>query len=223
MKPSHRIRGLAAAAFCAFVLPLLAQAAPIARADLIALCKDAEDQAQCGRLVEARQLKALSRIAERNGDELRVQLAPAGLTVFHDTINVSGARTYAVWDYLEDLDTLVLFTTNGDRSGFMLVQRHGGGEYGIPAEPVFSPDRARFVTVDVCPRDCDDEIAVWRVGPESVAKEAVWRPPADWTDASATWRGDGRIAIEYQSAGDSASHTVERRLADPSWQRPRAK
>ena len=219
----RRVVALVANAALIAAASLCAHAAPISRADLTALCIEAEDAAQCGRLVEARKLRALSRIAERDGNELRVSLSPFGLTIFRDSANVRGTRSYAIWDYVEDLDTLVLFTTNGDRSGFMLVQRHGGGEYGIPAEPVFSPDRARFVTVDVCPRDCDDEIAVWRVGPESVAKEAVWRPPADWTDASATWRGDGRIAIEYQSAGDSASHTVERRLADPSWQRPRAK
>jgi hypothetical protein len=56
-----------------------------------------------------------------------------------------------------------------------------------------------------------------------VAKVAQWRPPADWTDASATWRGDGRIAIDYSSSSEGASRTIERRLADPSWQKPRAK
>ncbi len=200
----------------------LAHAAPISHAELTSLCIEAEDAAQCGRLVEARKLHALSRIVERDGNELRVSLSPFGLTIFRDSANVRGTRSYAIWDYVEDLDTLVLFTTNGDRSGFMLVQRRGGGEYGIPAEPVFSPDRKHFVTVDVCPRECDNEIVVWRIGRESVVKEAEWRPPADWTDASATWRGDGRIAIDYSSSTDGA-RTVERRLADPSWQKPRAK
>jgi hypothetical protein len=200
-----------------------AWAAPISRAELTSLCIEAEDAAQCGRLVEQRQLRALSRIVERDGNELRVSLSPFGLTIFRDSANVRGTRSYAVWDYVEDLDTLVLFTTNGDRSGFMLVQRRGGGEYGLPAEPVFSPDREHFVTVDVCPRECDNEITLWRIGRESVAKVAQWRPPADWTDASATWRGDGRIAIDYSSSSEGASRTIERRLADPSWQKPRAK
>jgi hypothetical protein len=202
---------------------LHAHAAPMSRADLTALCIEAEDEAHCGRLVEARQLRALSRVAERNGDELRIALVPFGLTTFRDSVNVRGTRSYAIWDYVEDLDTLVLFTTNGDRSGFMLVQRRGGAEYGLPAEPVFSPDRRHFVTTDVCPRACEHEIAIWRIGPEGVAKEATWRPPVDWSDANAGWHGSGRIAIDYSTAPDGASHTVERRLADPSWQKPPAK
>ena len=41
-------------AFAALALPALALAAPIAREELTALCANAEDQAHCGRLVEAR-------------------------------------------------------------------------------------------------------------------------------------------------------------------------
>jgi len=66
--------------FATLALPALALAAPITRDELTALCVNAEDQAQCGRLVEARQLPRLSRIVERAGDELRVSLAPFGLT-----------------------------------------------------------------------------------------------------------------------------------------------
>jgi hypothetical protein len=212
---------LAWAVAAAIALASPALATPISRAELTSLCIEAEDAAQCGRLVEARQLRRLSRIVERDGDELRVSLAPFGLTIFRDSARVM--RSYAIWDYVEDLDTVVLFTTQADRSGFMLVQRHGGGEYGLPAEPVFAPDRRHFVTVDVCPRECENEISVWRIGREGVAKEAWWRPPVEWTDASATWRGDGRIAIEYSTASESAPRTVERRLADPTWQKPRTK
>jgi hypothetical protein len=198
-------------------------AAPISRAELTSLCIQAEDAAQCGRLVEARRLRALSRFIERDGDELRIQLVPFGLTTFRDSESVRGTRSYAVFDYLDDLETVVLFTTQGERSGFMLVQRRGGAEFGLPAEPVFSPDRRQFVTVDVCGRECDQEVALWRIGGDGVAKEAMWRPPADWSDASATWRTPGTLVFDYSTAGDATPHTLERRLADPSWQRVRAK
>ena len=210
MKSFARFRRPAAWAFGALVLPTIAHAAPIARADLVALCKDAEDQAQCGRLVEARQLKSLSRIAERNGDELRVQLAPAGLTVFHDTINVTGARTYAVWDYLEDLDTLVLFTTVGERTGFMLVQRRTGDEYRVPAEPVMSPDARHFATADVCAQECDNEVAVWRIARDGVRKEAAWTPPATWSDVR---YGPSSFARTTASNGSTAMRKSPSRRA----------
>lgn len=153
----------AALALPALALPALALAAPIAREELTALCANAEDRAQCGRLVEARQLPRLSRIAERAGDELRVSLSPFGLTIFRDTVNVTGATSYAVWDYLENLDTLVLFTTDGDRSGFLLLQRRGGGEYRVPSEPVMAPDARHFATADFCAKECDNRVTVWRM------------------------------------------------------------
>ncbi|HEY3582814.1 MAG TPA: hypothetical protein VGL90_00370 [Casimicrobiaceae bacterium] len=200
----------------------LVHAAPISREELTSLCIEADDAARCGRLVEARQLRALSRFIERDGSELRIQLVPFGLTTFRDS-DGARARSYAVWDYLPDLETVVLFTTQGERSGFMLVQRRGGAEFGLPAEPVLSPNRRHFVTVDVCARDCDQEVTLWRIGADGVAKEATWRPPADWSDASATWRTPGTIVFAYSTANDATPHTLERRLADPSWQRLRAK
>lgn len=210
-------------AFAALVVPALTQAAPIARSELAALCADALDQAQCGRLVEARQLRALSRMAERNGDELRVSLAPFGLSVFHDSINVTGEKSYAVWDYLENLDTLVLFTTDGERTGFMLVQRHGGEEYRVPSEPVMAPGERRFATADFCAAACDNELAIWHIGADGVHKEATWAPPAEWSDVSVVWKGADAISVEYSLANESLPRTMERRLGDPSWKKVRAK
>jgi hypothetical protein len=139
--------------------------------------------------------------------------------VFHDTLESRGPRSFAAWDYVEDLETAVLFTTYAGHSGFMLVQRRTGEEYPIPAEPVFSPDRRRFVTADVCPRECDNEVTVWRIDAKGVTREAIWRPPPDWSDASATWRTSGTIALEFSTL-DGRVQTIERRLADRTWQRP---
>lgn len=209
--------------FAALALPALALAAPIAREELTALCANAEDQAQCGRLVEARQLTRLSRIAERVGDELRVSLSPFGLTIFRDTVNVTGATSYAVWDYLENLDTLVLFTTDGDRSGFLLLQRRGGGEYRVPSEPVMAPDERHFATADFCAKECDNRVTVWRMDRNGVRKLSTWAPAKPWTDVSVTWTDADTIALEYSLADDAQPRTLLRRLGDPSWQNVSAK
>ena len=208
----------AALALPALALPALALAAPIAREELTALCANAEDQAQCGRLVEARQLPRLSRIAERVGDELRVSLSPFGLTIFRDTVNVTGATSYAVWDYLENLDTLVLFTTDGDRSGFLLLQRRGGGEYRVPSEPIMAPDARHFATADFCAKECDNRVTVWRMDRNGVRKLSTWVPAKPWTDVSVTWTDADTIALEYSLADDAQPRTLLRRLGDPSWQ-----
>lgn len=208
-------------ALFALALPAVASVAPPTAADLAALCRDAEDQAHCGRLVESKQLERLKSIVSREGDELRVALQPTGLAVFRDAVNIVGARTYAVWDYVEDLDTLVLFSTNGDRSEFWLVQRRGGGEFRIPAEPVLAPGHRRFATADFCAQDCDNAIAVWRIDGGGVRKELEWTPRDAWQDAGVRWKDADTIVVEYRAAGAPAAHVVERRLGDAAWSRPR--
>ena len=204
----------------ALALPTLAQAAAPTAAEVTAICANAEDQAHCGRLVETRRLKSLSRIVERDGDELRVSLAPFGMTIFRDAIAISGARSYAVWDYLEDLDTLVLFTTDGDRTGFLLVQRRGGDEYRLPSEPVLAPDQRHFATADFCAQDCDNEVAIWRIAQQGgVRKEATWSPAAPWSDVTVAWKGADTIALEYSLPNDAHARTLERRLGDPAWKK----
>ncbi|MGE5169035.1 MAG: hypothetical protein ACM3JC_01545 [Rudaea sp.] len=211
------MRRQAACAIVALLALAHAHAAPPSRAELTALCRDAEDQAACGRLVEAPRLRALSRILERNGDELRVSLSPTGLTTFRDSIDIWGATSYAVWDYLAPVDTLVLFTTRGERAGFLLVQRQGGEEYPLPSEPVVAPDHRHFVTADVCPRDCVNELALWSIVRKGVRKVATWKPPPAWTDASVTWLGRDTLAIEYSLADDPRTQTLTLPLSDPSW------
>ena len=156
-------RGLRSASACAVLASLavagFAHAAPLTSTELTALCANAEDQAHCGRLIEARQLPRVARFVERNGEELRVSLEPFGLTIFRDSVEVNGAKSYAVWDYLEDVDTLVLFASDADRTSFLLVQRRGGAEYRVASEPVLAPDGRHFATADFCTEGCENQIA----------------------------------------------------------------
>jgi hypothetical protein len=207
----------ARAALASLVFAGLACAAPPTPAELSALCGNAEDQAHCGRLIEARQLPRVARFVERNGDELRVSLVPVGLTIFRDSVEVNGAKSYAVWDYLEELDTLVLFATSDDRTSFLLVQRRGGAEYRVPSEPVLAPDGRHFATADFCAEGCENQIAVWRIARDGMRKELAWRPDAAWSDVSVTWRGTDTLKIEYALPDRPGSRIAERRLADPGW------
>jgi hypothetical protein len=218
-----RSRRFVSRAIVALAVASPTQAAPLAAADIAALCRNAEDQAHCGRLIEARQIRRVARIVERDGDELRVSLAPTGMTVFRDRIDIVGAKSYAVWDYYEDLDTLVLFATDGDRTSFLLVQRRGGDEYRVPSEPVLAPDGRHFATANFCARDCDNEVAVWRIEPQAIRKEASWAPATPWTDVSVAWKGRDTIALEYSLPAEARPRTVDRHLGDPSWKRAPAR
>ena len=215
------MRAAARVACAALVMAAHANAAPPTAAELAKVCGNAEDQAQCGRLVEARQLPKLRNVASRDGDELRIELLPVGSTVFRDAINIIGARSYALWDYVEDLESVVLFATNGDRTEFWWVQRRGGGEFRIPSEPVLAPGHRQFATADFCAQECDNEVAVWRIDASGVHKELAFSPKEVWQEASVAWKNGNTLAIEYTRGSEATPQLVERRLDDATWTRVR--
>ena len=205
-------RTLAALALAGLCSPARA-AAPTA-ADIARLCANAEDQAHCGRLIEAKQIPRVKSFVRRDGDELRIDLLSPGSTTFRDSIDIAGARSYALWDYVEDLQSVVLFATRGDRSEFWWVQRQGGGEFRLPSEPVLAPGRRRLATADFCEKGCTNEVAVWRIEPNDVRKELAFVPPVPWREASVTWKSSDVVVVEYVATDGAAPQTLERRLGD---------
>jgi hypothetical protein len=211
-------------AWCAWValcccLPLFAQAAPLTRAEIAATCASAEDTAHCGRLIETLQLPRLPGLARREGNALIVSLFPSGSTTFTDSDDPVNGRSYSLWDYLDGINSVVIYVTAGDNASFALLQRATGRLVDLPAEPRLSPDRQRFAVADVCAQHCANEIAVWRVTREGFRKELRWTPGAAWSDAGATWRDADTLAIEFNVDPTGASATMARKLTDPTWTR----
>ena len=157
------------------------------------------------------QLKRLPNLAVRDGATLRVSLYPAGVATLADTVASNGGRSYSLWDYVSELNAVVLYTTDGDDVSFTVLQRATARKTELPSDPKVSPDRAYIVTADFCAKRCVNELAVWRVTREGIVKA--------WTDAAASWKSAQTISIEYTAAGAQASSTIERRLGDPGWVR----
>jgi hypothetical protein len=196
-----------------------AAAVPLTTEEIAAACLNAEGPSHCGRLVEDVQLKRLPKLATRDGATLKVQLYPAGVATFTDTEALNGGRSYSLWDYLDPINAVLLYTTDGDAVTFTLLQRASGRRTELPTEPKLSPDRQRLVTADFCAKQCVNELAVWRVTREGIAKEAVWKPAEAWADAGAAWRDPDTIVVEYTPAGTAGPGTLVRRLNDAGWQR----
>jgi len=165
------------------------------------------------------QLKRLPNLAVRDGATLKVSLYPAGVASFVDTEALNGGRSYSLWDYLDGINAVLLYTTDADTVTFTLVQRANGRKIELPTEPKLSPDRQLLVTADFCESRCVNELALWRVSREGVRKESAWKPAQDWSDATATWKSPETLVIEYRPAGAPMVEVLERRIADPSWVR----
>jgi hypothetical protein len=112
------LRALAAAACC---ISPLALGAPVSNTELAEVCAQAEDSAHCGRLVEALQLKRLPNLARRERNVLSVSLYPSGSADFTDSDDAVNGRSYSLWDYLDGINAVLLYTTAGDNTTFTLL------------------------------------------------------------------------------------------------------
>lgn len=216
-----RLAGIAACAAlaCALVPSPGARAVALTPDELATVCAQTEGSAHCARKVEAVQLKRLPSLAARDGDTLKVSLYPSGVAAFADTEALNGGRTYSLWDFMSEINAVVLFATDGGSASFVLLQRTNGRRIVLPAEPKLSPDRARLATADFCASGCINELAIWRVTRDGVQKETSWKPGEAWDDAGVTWKDGGIVVIEYTAAGATAPAKLERRLSDPGWLR----
>ena len=196
-----------------------AYAASLSPEELARICANAEDTSHCARLVEEVQLKRLPNLAVRDGATLRVSLYPAGIATLADTEALNGGRSYSLWDYISELNAVVLYTTDGDEAFFTVLQRATARKTELPAEPRVSPDRAYIVTADFCEKRCVNELAVWRVTRDGIRKAWTWKPREAWSDAVASWKNADTVTVDYSVAGREARSVIERRLDDPSWVR----
>lgn len=200
-------------------ISLTALASPLPLQEIVSLCGNAEDSAHCGRLIEEVQLKRLPNLGRRDGNVLTVALYPSGAATFSDSDDPLNGRSYSLWDFLDPINAVVLYSTAGESTTFVLLRRTTNRRFDLPAEPRLSPDRQHIVTADVCASHCVNEIAVWRVAPESLRKELAWTPGERWSDVTATWKDENTLAIEYTPAGADKATVVERKLSDPAWNR----
>lgn len=202
-----------------FGVALAPFAAPLTQQRVMELCAQVESPGHCGRRIEAEQLKALPNLATRDGDTLKVTLFPAGTREFIDTIVGADSRAYAVWDYWNNVNAVVLFITEGDKLAYGVLQRANGQLTLVPAEPALAPDRQRLVVADFCVSDCTNELSVWRITRDGIRKEAGFVPAKPWSDVTAEWTKDDTVTLRYTVPGEDKPRTLHMSLASSDWKR----
>ena len=164
-------------------------------------------------------MKRLPNLADaRRRDAQGVALSRPARATFTDIERLQRRRSYSLWDFMSEINAVVLYVTDGDDASFTLLQRATGRRSELPADPKLSPDRPRLVTADFCAQRCANELAVWRVTRDGVRKEldVDGRASAGPTRC-ATWKDAERSSIEYTRPAarrDDARDAASRRLAD---------
>jgi hypothetical protein len=195
-----------------------AWAARLSPQEIAQACANADGAAHCGRLIESMQLARLPGLARREGRTLTVNLYPEGNASFVDREEPPDSRSYSLWDSLDRINAVLIYTIGDDGTTFILLSRRTNRRFTLPSEPVLSPDRQRLVTADVCPTQCANEIAVWRFDGDALVKELAWKPPREWMDAAAAWKDTDTLQFDYSTSAQ-ADQKLERKLGDAAWTR----
>jgi len=104
---------------------------------------------------------------------------------------------YRFVDYFADLDHVLIQESYYEGRGYSLV----GVEYGvrekIDSMPIFSSNKAHFLTVDICDTHCPNRLQIWRRHGQQDSFEMVWsfQPYEDWAEANGRWLDDRTIKV----------------------------
>lgn len=183
-------------------------------AEFAKLCASTHDPADCGKKVEAVQIRRAGGIVKRDGSLLAVTVPGEPPFLFEDKPGEAGPNV-SFYAYHAASDSVVLYRAQADKIDFVLVHRPTTSTNDLPNEPLFNSDGRYFLTVDFCKEGCENRLAVWRFERRGPARERVFAPRTAWTDAGANWGTPRRLVVDYTENGRNASINLD--LYDPRW------
>ena len=188
-------------------------AAPSA-AQFAKLCTNTADPADCGKKIEAEQIKGAGAIVKRDGNLLAVTMPGEPPFLFEDKLGEAGPNV-SFFAYNAPSDSVVLYRARADKLDFVLVHRATTSTTDLPNEPFFNSDGRFFVTADFCKDECENRLSVWRFERRGPARERIYTPRTTWSDAGVTWGSPRRLVIDYTEDGKNASMNLD--MNDPRW------
>ncbi len=188
-------------------------AAPSA-AQFAKLCTNTADPADCGKKIEAEQIKGAGAIVKRDGILLAVTMPGEPPFLFEDKPGEAGPNV-SFFAYNAPSDSVVLYRARADKLDFVLVHRATTSTTDLPNEPFFNSDGRFFVTADFCKDECENRLSVWRFERRGPARERIYTPRTTWSDAGVTWGSPRRLVIDYTEDGKNASMNLD--MNDPRW------
>ena len=163
---------------------------------------------------------------KRVGDTLELTTR-RGVLKFEDVCD-EGRETegalYRFVDYFADLDHVLIQESYYEGGGYSLVGVEYGVRQKIDSMPMFSFNKAHFLTVDICDTHCPNRLQIWRRHGQQDWFEMVWsfQPYEDWAEASGRWLNDRTIKVTKKvrtkpDSNASFSKSFSIRLGTDGW------
>ena len=178
------------------------------------LCANTADTADCGKKIEAEQIKRAGAVVKRDGNLLAVTVPGEPPFLFEDKPGEAGPNV-SFFAYYAMADAVVLYRARADKLDFVLVHRATTSTTDLPNEPFFNSDGRYFVTVDFCKDDCENRLSVWRFERRGPTRERVFTPRTAWSDAGVSWGAPRRLIVDYTEDGKNASMNLD--MNDSRW------
>jgi hypothetical protein len=180
------------------------------------LCANTADPADCGKKIEASQIKvtATTPIARRDGRLLAITIPNEPPFIFEDIDSEAGPNI-SFYAYSSGADSVVLYRARGDKVDFLMLHRPTGVVTELPNEPKFNRDGRYFATADFCKEGCENRLAVWRIERRGALRERVFVPRAPWDDADVSWGSAVRLIVDVTENGKSSAMNID--VNDPRW------
>jgi hypothetical protein len=211
----------------AYALALVASA-PIAHAQILSidapstaqfakLCASTADPAECGKKIEAAQMKAngAEQLVKRVDRLLAITIPNEPPFIFEDVDSEAGPNT-SFYAYSSGADAVVLYRARGDKVEFLMLHRPTGSVSELPNEPKFNRDGRYFATADFCKDGCENRIAIWRIERRGAVRERVFTPRTLWEDADVSWGANLRLVVDItEDKGKRSSFNLD--VNDARW------
>jgi hypothetical protein len=180
------------------------------------ICGGTADPADCGKKIEAIQLKqaSASQVVRREGKLLAVTIPDEPPFIFEDIDSEAGPNV-SFYAYSSGADSVVLYRARGDKLEFVLLHRPTGNVTELPNEPKFNRDGRYFATADFCKEGCENRVAIWRIERRGALRERVFTPRTLWTDAEVSWGSNTRLVVDVTENGKSIAVNLD--VNDSRW------
>ena len=169
------------------------------------ICKEISGSGQCFEAIENYKSNYDNKYFSRKKDTLIVKLLNGKLLFFKDNNddlkikNIKDFKSYYYVKYYKDTHFILLSIHYYETLDFILINAFTGKTFKIWGEPVFSPDKKRFVTIswDLFRKMDDTGYQIWKIKENNIILECE-KKLSDWGPENASWINNSTIKFKIK-------------------------